>query len=94
MTSIENVLCKLKKVRLCGRGYTALCPAHEDKRPSLSIGEGRDGQILLHCHAGCTIQQICDAIGIRVADLFVQTEGTNHHPGITGTGATRNGGKP
>ena len=30
-----------------GHGYTARCPAHDDQTPSLSIGEGSDGKILL-----------------------------------------------
>jgi hypothetical protein len=36
-----------------GKGYMAKCPAHADRRASLSISEGRDGRVLLHCHAGC-----------------------------------------
>ena len=32
--------------------YMALCPAHNDKNPSLSIGYSKnEGQILLHCHS-------------------------------------------
>jgi hypothetical protein len=48
----------------------AKCPAHEDNNPSLSIGEGNDGRTLLHCHAGCTAEAICAAVGIRPSDLF------------------------
>jgi KaiC/GvpD/RAD55 family RecA-like ATPase len=33
--------------------WLAPCPYHEDKSPSLSIGEGDDGRVLVHCHAGC-----------------------------------------
>ena len=36
-----------------GAGWMARCPAHEDRKPSLSISSGRDGQVLVHCHAGC-----------------------------------------
>ena len=38
--------------------------------PPLSINEGDDHRVLLHCHAGCTPDAICDAIGIEMADLF------------------------
>ena len=31
----------------------ARCPAHEDRKPSLSISSGRDGKVLVYCHAGC-----------------------------------------
>ena len=32
-------------------GWQALCPAHDDHDPSLSIDMGDDGRILLHCFA-------------------------------------------
>jgi len=51
-------------------GYIARCPAHEDHSPSLSICEGDDGRVLLHCFAGCTVESICDALDIHVSDLF------------------------
>jgi hypothetical protein len=33
---------------------TACCPAHKDRTPSLSVTDGRDGIVLVHCHAGCS----------------------------------------
>lgn len=52
--------------------WQGCCPAHNDKSPSLSIGTGKDGRILLTCHTGCTLQAICSALGISVSDLFPQ----------------------
>lgn len=52
-------------------GY-ARCPAHEDKRPSLSIREGRDGRILLHCFAGCSSGEVVAALGLTWGDLFAE----------------------
>ncbi len=52
------------------QGWMARCPAHEDRRASLSVSEGQDGRILLRCHAGCETENICAALGIKVADLF------------------------
>jgi DNA primase len=40
----------------------ARCPAHQDRNPSLSIATGRNGQILVHCHAGCTQKRVIAAL--------------------------------
>ena len=45
-------------------------PGHEDRDPSLSIAEGADGRVLLKCHAGCAVQDIVSALGLRMADLY------------------------
>lgn len=39
---------------LGGRHGMARCPAHDDRTPSLSIRDGHDGQVLVHCHGGCS----------------------------------------
>lgn len=72
---------------LNARGSSAKCPAHEDKSASLSINEGDDGKVLLHCHAGCTPAEVCDAAGIKLAQLMgsgdaraAQTKERTHHP--------------
>jgi len=39
--------------RKVGSGWMARCPAHHDRKPSLSIDDGDDGKVLVHCHAGC-----------------------------------------
>ena len=56
--------------RRSGSGYIARCPAHGDRSPSLSISNGRDGRILLRCHAGCDTFAIVKALGLQVSDLF------------------------
>lgn len=55
--------------------WTAKCPntaRHNrgDKNPSLSVGTGNTGKALVHCHTGCTPQDIATALDMRVADLF------------------------
>ena len=78
---LNDILQKLKGVKSCvqnrgagreghGNQYTALCPAHDDKTPSLAISE-KDGKILLHCHAGCTKESIVAAMGLEMKDLFI-----------------------
>lgn len=58
------------------KGKTALCPAHPDKQRSLSH-DYKDGKILLHCHAGCSIEKITAALGISAGDLFEGKKGTS-----------------
>jgi putative DNA primase/helicase len=57
-------------LRRSGEGYLARCPAHDDHSPSLSISEGDDGRILLHCWAGCETHEVVAALGLRWCDLF------------------------
>jgi len=54
-----------------GSGWTCRCPAHEDRNPSLSINAGSDGSVLVHCHAGCSVESVVEAVGLGMKDLFV-----------------------
>ncbi|MCP5246046.1 MAG: hypothetical protein H6937_08885 [Burkholderiales bacterium] len=56
-------------------GLLAFCPSHDDRSRSLAVNTGREGQVLMHCFAGCGIHEITGAIGLNPADLFVKTEG-------------------
>ena len=56
--------------RKAGNGWESRCPGHEDRNASLSVSTGHDGKILLHCHAGCAVEIILGAIGLKKADLF------------------------
>jgi len=67
----EALLARLQGVRRNGGGWQALCPAHADKNPSLSI-HARDGRILLHCHANCSQEAVLAALGIEAHELFLQ----------------------
>ena len=40
---------------------TALCPAHDDHTPSLSIRDGDDGRLLTNCFGGCDPVAVWDA---------------------------------
>jgi putative DNA primase/helicase len=61
---IDKVLDKLKDVKPCGKGWSAQCPAHDDHHPSLTVTEADNGLILMHCHAECSYDDICRALGI------------------------------
>ena len=49
--------------------WSAKCPAHDDRKPSLSLGTGDDGRALLSCKKGCGIGAITTALGLRLLDL-------------------------
>ena len=55
---LSDWLDRLGGVRKAGSDYKALCPAHADKNPSLSVSEGDDGRVLVKCFAGCTFEDI------------------------------------
>jgi hypothetical protein len=52
------------------RKWMGRCPAHRDRLPSLSIGEGRDGRVLLNCFSGCILSNILRAMKLQRRDLF------------------------
>lgn len=66
--SMDVLLPRLRNVRRTGDGWMACCPAHEDKRPSLSIKEGEDVPIVLKCFAGCSFEAISGALGFAPRD--------------------------
>ena len=70
MNGIETLLSRLQKVRRKGKSWTACCPAHEDKSPSLAIRENDDGRVLIHCFGGCDTYSIVSAVGMDIQDLF------------------------
>jgi putative DNA primase/helicase len=77
---LDRVLSRLASARRSGNGWTAKCPAHDDRQASLSVGTGRDGRVLVKCFAGCTPQAVLAAAGLDYpADLFEDDSGA-HSP--------------
>lgn len=69
----ENFLGLLDGVRKAGSGWIARCPCrNDDSNPSLSVGQGADGRVLVTCHRGmsCNVDDICQSVGISVSDLM------------------------
>ena len=64
----------MDKVKGRNGSWTARCPAHDDKGPSLAVREGEDGRVLLHCFAGCQTANVLGAIGMDMTDLFPPDE--------------------
>lgn len=50
--------------RQSGTGWSCRCPAHEDRRASLSVSEGDDGKLLAHCMAGCSFDAVLGAANL------------------------------
>jgi hypothetical protein len=70
---IDRVLGGLENVRQKGDQYRAKCPVHqkpESRKQTLSIKENPDGQVMIHCFAGCHYEEVLDAIGLKKCDLF------------------------
>jgi hypothetical protein len=70
MTQVEQLLSQLARVKGRNGSWTACCPAHDDKGPSLAVTEREDGRILMHCFAGCDIADVLGALGMDMNDLF------------------------
>lgn len=69
--AIDNLLARLDRVRRTGAGtWTACCPAHDDRGPSLAVRELDDERILLHCFAGCDVHDVLAAVDLTFGDLF------------------------
>jgi putative DNA primase/helicase len=74
MRPTDRVLERLDGVERRNGYHVALCPAHGDRKASLSITEGNDGRALLHCHAGCAPQNIVSRLGLEMRDLALKPE--------------------
>ena len=72
MSKLDNFISRLQKVRKTGTtSWMACCPAHGDKNPSMTISEGTDGRVLVHCFSHqCSIDEITGAVGLEVKDLM------------------------
>lgn len=52
-SAAESIAGQLGGASKSGDNWSCRCPAHDDRRSSLSITEKQDGKLLVHCHAGC-----------------------------------------
>jgi hypothetical protein len=70
MTALNTLLSRLERVQPIGNNrYKALCPAHDDRSPSLAIKDDSD-RLLLHCFSGCETTDVLGAIGLTFADIM------------------------
>lgn len=66
----EQLVERLGGGRQRGAEWSCRCPAHEDNTASLTVKDGRDGRVLVRCHAGCTFKDIVAGAGLKPADLM------------------------
>ena len=73
---IQDLLLKFQGVKQVSENqYMAICPAHDDHSPSLSIGLSKDRkQILLNCFAGCKAEDILNNVGLKLKDMYDNDE--------------------
>jgi len=80
MSAVENFINRLDKVKGRNGSWTACCPAHADKGPSLAIRENDDGRVLVHCFAGCETLSVLQALGMSMTDLFPSDSKRREYP--------------
>jgi 5S rRNA maturation endonuclease (ribonuclease M5)/KaiC/GvpD/RAD55 family RecA-like ATPase len=69
----KEVLARFENIKVVDytkHQYSARCPAHDDKKNSLVIMEAMDGKALIHCHAGCILENILARVNLTQADLY------------------------
>ena len=75
MRPVDLVLGRLEGVKQQGESFQALCPAHSDQDPSLSVSQGEDGRALLNCFSGCEVEEIVASLDLEMKDLFERRNG-------------------
>jgi hypothetical protein len=65
----EDFIHGLNGVRKNGKGWSACCPAHDDRKASLHVSDGEKG-VILKCFTGCDAKDIAAAKGLELKDLF------------------------
>jgi len=68
--TVSTFLARFDRVTPSGGQYLVRCPAHDDRKASLSVSEGADGRVLLKCFAGCTASEVVAAMSLAWSDLF------------------------
>jgi hypothetical protein len=67
----DRIISQLKGVSWSGTTANAVCPSHDDRKASLSVTLEAE-KILMRCHSGCSIQTICNSLGVKVSELFLK----------------------
>lgn len=74
--NVHDFIARLDGVRSTGVDrWSAKCPAHQDKSPSLSVRGMGDGRILFHCFAGCESYDVLLSMGLLFRDVMPENLG-------------------
>ena len=64
MTGAREIVKRLSG-HWCGRYGMVRCPTHKDRTPSLKVSDGPNGDVVVHCFAGCDWRDVKDALRQR-----------------------------
>ena len=76
----DVIRCFKVERKISETSYQCKCPVHYDNKASMTVSE-KDGKILIHCHAGCSTEDIVSAVGITMKDLNVNSTAANDFGG-------------
>ena len=80
LADFEDVLDRLNVASRNGEKAMSFCPAHDDRsNPSLGL-KAENGRLLMHCFAGCRLEDIISEIGLQMKDLFLEEGGGSSIP--------------
>lgn len=88
MTAHE-IVSRFEDAKETPNGWQAKCPAHDDRQASLSVNTDDPEKVLLHCHAGCSVDAVCLAAGLKVKDLFLTKGRHSNGHRSNGTAASK-----
>ena len=69
VTNFQEFINNFEVKRKTGSRYQCKCPAHRDRKASLSVTDAKD-KVLIKCFAGCDTSDILAAVGLDKSDLF------------------------
>lgn len=69
MSAYERVMDALEAHGSARQGRNWQCPAHPDRKASLTV-TARPDKVLLHCQASCPPEEVVRALGLEMKDLY------------------------
>lgn len=76
MVEHKKILARFHVKSSNGNKSQCICPAHKDNQASLTITEG-SVSALFCCHAGCKTEDVLQAVGLKMSDLFYEEKRTS-----------------